>query len=141
MPLLLELISASFFFPTEAKLPFFVAGTILSSTLAAANVIKKFEDVCENAFLAKIGIFTKENLKHSLKEKYSEAISNIIKQFLEGGLKTEINNIKENVLTMTDKRDLYTSEEETLTALLTTVTENIARLQELNTSVIYDKTV
>lgn len=65
----------------------------------------------------------------------------MIKQFLEGDLKAEINKIKENVLTITDECEIYTSEEETLTGLLTTVTENIDRLQELGTSVIYHKTV
>lgn len=125
----------------QAQLTLFLYGILFSSTLTAANVIEKFENIRENAFLAKIGILTKENIRRSLKEKYSEAISNMIKQFLEGGLKTEINKIKENVFTMTDKRDFYTSEEETLTELLTTVTKNIDRLQELDTSVIYHKTV
>lgn len=125
----------------DVRFTLYIAGEIFGSILAAANIIETFENIRENAFLAKIGILTKENIRHSLKEKYSEAISNMIKQFLEGDLKAEINKIKENVLTITDERDFYMSEEETLTGLLTTVTENIDRLQELGTSVIHHKTV
>lgn len=129
------------FIPLAARFTLYFAGAIFISKLEAANIRETFKNIRENAFVAKMGILTKENIKHSLKEKYSEAILNMIKQFLEGDLQTEINKIRENVLTMTDKRDFYTSAKETLTELLTTVTENIDRLQELGTSVIYHKTV
>lgn len=113
--------------------PFFHS---LFSTLSI-KVVQTFENVRENTFHAKIRILTKEKLRHSLKDTYSDTVSNIIKQFLKGDLQTEINKIKENVSTMIDKCVLYKSEEETLTALHTTVTQNITRLKELDDSVIY----
>lgn len=137
-PCFASAITGSTFSPFEARFILHIASSVLISKLAAANVIETFEKIRENAFLAKIAILTKENIRHSLKEKHSEAIPNMIKQFLEGDLQTEIKKIRENVLTMIDEN---TSEEKTLTKLLTTVTENIDRLKELDTSVIYHKTV
>lgn len=43
------------------------------------NVIELFENICENVFLVKIGIFIKENIRYFLKEKYLEVILNMIK--------------------------------------------------------------
>lgn len=43
------------------------------------NVIEKFENICENVYLVKIGIFIKEYVRCFLKEKYLEVILNMIK--------------------------------------------------------------
>lgn len=108
-----------------------ILGGVLFSGLRAFEVVDDFQTVRDNAFQARIDVFTVEKIKRTLKEEYVGRIKMIIRAFLEGDLEKEIIKIKENIKTMQNCHEIFKSEEETLSTLQSTVVRALERLHQI----------
>lgn len=99
--------------------------------LQALEVVDDFDTVCSNAFMARVKVFTVDEIKRNLRKAYFERIKEIIEAFLDGDLKREIERINANVSRMRDEKDLFKLKEKTLSSLQWTVIQNIERLQQI----------
>lgn len=99
--------------------------------LQALEVLDDFDTVCSNAFMARVKVFTVDEIKRNLRKAYFERIKEIIEAFLDGDLKREIERINANISRMRDEKDLFKLEEETLSSLQSTVIQKIERLQQI----------
>lgn len=104
---------------------------IVSFGFEAFNVVDNFETVREKAFQARITAFTKDKIQRTLREKYYDRITTIIKKVLEKYLEEEINKIKENISTFRKNKGVLKSKEKTLFSLQSTVQQNIDRLYQI----------
>lgn len=114
-----------------------ILGGIVITGLVAFDVVDDFDTVRQKAFKARINAFTKEKLKHSLRERHGALCQKIIRAFLEGELEKEIIKIKENISTMRNEHDTFKSERKTLSLLRSTVTEKIKHQQQLEITDIH----
>lgn len=104
---------------------------IVSFGFEAFNVVDNFETVCEKAFQARITAFTKDKIQRTLREKYYDRITTIIKKVLDKYLEEEIKKIKENISTFRKNKGVLKSKEKTLFSLQSTVQQNIDRLYQI----------
>lgn len=107
-----------------------LAGLVMAS-LETLEVVDDFDTVCKNAFMARVAVFTVDEIKRNLRKAYFDRIKKFIETFLEGDLKGEIERIKDNISNMIDEKDLFKLEEETLSSLQSTVIQKIERLQQI----------
>lgn len=107
-----------------------LAGLVMAS-LKTLEVVDDFDTVCKNAFMARVAVFTVDEIKRNLRKAYFDRIKNLIETFFEGDLKREIERINDNISNMRDEKDLFKLEEETLSSLQSTVIQKIERLQQI----------
>lgn len=90
-----------------------------------------FKTTRQNAFQSTVNVLTKEKIKGILSENYSEGIQKIIRAYLEGNLKKEMNKIKENISTMRNDHTAFISEKDTLFSMQKNVIQKIESLEQI----------
>lgn len=90
-----------------------------------------FKTTRQNAFQSTVNVLTKEKIKAILSENYSEGIQKIIRAYLEGNLKKEMNKIKENISTMRNDHTAFISEKDTLFSMQKNVIQKIESLEQI----------
>uniref|UniRef100_A0A8W8P0B9 Uncharacterized protein n=1 Tax=Magallana gigas TaxID=29159 RepID=A0A8W8P0B9_MAGGI len=108
-----------------------VLAVLVMAILKTLEVVDDFDTVCKNAFMARVAVFTVDEIKRNLRKAYFDRIKNLIETFFEGDLKREIERINDNISNMRDEKDLFKLEEETLSSLQSTVIKKIERLQQI----------
>lgn len=104
---------------------------LVVSGLVLVRVIDSFEKIRENSFQASINALSMETLRKHLRRQYCDVTQKVIRAFLEGELEKEIIKMKENIVTLRNGQETFKSEEKTLSALRSTVVENIERLHQI----------
>lgn len=90
-----------------------------------------FKTTRQNAFQSTVNVLTKEKIRGILSENYSEGIQKIIRAFLEGNLKKEMNKIKKYISTMRNDHTTFISEKDTLFSMQKTVIQKIESLEQI----------
>ncbi|XP_061165679.1 uncharacterized protein LOC133174594 [Saccostrea echinata] len=107
-----------------------VTGLVITR-LVALNVLENFETVTKNAYQARINKMTNEIIRKTLQDTYAERFQHVLKGYLEGDLKREIDVLSESVRINRNKINLYKEEESKLLSLSSEISEIRNRLEEL----------
>lgn len=108
-----------------------VVGLAIAGILDYLEVVDNFKTVCEKQFQAIIDFLTKEKLKTFLKETYFDVMQKTIKSFLDDELKQEIGMLKNDIITMRKRHNIFKSDKDILSSLKSAVIQNIQRLKKL----------
>lgn len=104
---------------------------VLVSGLMALDFLDDTETTIENAYKARIGIFTTDKIKQSLTKAYAEGLKQMIQNFIDGYLKEEIDKRKRNVASMRKGVDYFQKEESNLISLSSEISKIKNRLKVL----------
>lgn len=108
-----------------------VVSGLVCSALTTFEVLDDSETVCKNAYIARMNVLTKEKIRFALEKRYADVIRKIIHNFLEGDLKCEISQIISSITSMQGKRETYKADKDRLISLLSTVTDALRSLDDL----------
>lgn len=108
-----------------------VVSGLVCSALTTLEVLDDSETVCKNAYIARMNVLTKEKIRFALEKRYADVIRKIIHNFLEGDLKSEISQIISSITSMQGKRETYKADKDRLISLLSTVTDALRSLDDL----------
>lgn len=108
-----------------------VVGLAIAGILYYLEVVDNFKTVCEKKFQAILKFLTKEELETFLKKNYFDAMQKSIKSFLDDELKQEIGMLKNDIVTMRKRHNIFKSNKDILSSLKSVVIQNIQRLEKL----------
>ncbi|XP_056002434.1 uncharacterized protein LOC125661888 isoform X2 [Ostrea edulis] len=83
---------------------------LVYSGLVMLDAMDDNETAIKNAYKARVERLTTEKIKQSLTKAYAEGLENIVKNFLEGDFKDEIDNLKRTVTSTRKKIDYFQKE-------------------------------
>ncbi|XP_062581662.1 mitofusin-1-like [Saccostrea cucullata] len=107
-----------------------VTGLVVTG-LVALDVLDDYEEVVKNAYKARIDKLTQPKIKKKLRKTYEKRFKDIIKSFLEGDLKREIDDLSNSVETTKSKIEFYKEEEKVLLSLSAKISNIRERAENL----------
>ncbi|XP_061165560.1 dynamin-like protein 2 [Saccostrea echinata] len=99
-----------------------VAGLVMTG-LVALDVLDDYKTVTKNAFKARIDKLTKPKIRQTLHKTYEERFKKVVKSYLEGDLKREIDDLSINIESTKNKIEVYKEEESVLLSLSSDVSK------------------
>ncbi|XP_062604953.1 uncharacterized protein LOC134266745, partial [Saccostrea cucullata] len=108
-----------------------VIGSIVLTGLVAMDVHDAAENVAKNAYYARINKITKEKIKVKLRTTYAEQFVRVVREYLDGDLKNEIDVLEETMKSTRSKIDSFRTKVEVLLSISSEFSKIRQRLEDL----------
>lgn len=118
--------------PANACLAISVVGGIVISTAVALDFGENFDIFCLKSFMARKDAFTKTKIKENFQKIYAMKIENLIRAFLDGDLKDNMDNLQRLVKTLQLQNKADLGKVKALEELMSTTAKIKIPLSNLN---------